>query len=233
MEYPQLTGKRRYSTAGFVAAAVVGSAAALATLPAMDEDLFCNSTHAVVGKVVDAVLSDPAHVDAFCGHIRWNCTSGYISSCQDDPHTIRLHIKVLQVLGSTHHTTFEPSPWYTHAELVKVSAGDTIDVAIAVFNNVCQPGIEDHQGMLSINPPAKGATPAESLPRQVLRNLYVGRKYIFAIDAIRLTGVSDNAPFFTPPGAFEARAWKMDRRAWAVDTLKRFNGNSCPNPLRK
>jgi len=87
--------------AALFAAAICGCGAALAHSaddePATEEDGLCHATHVVVGTVLTAARSDPPSLDAFCGHVPWNCL-GY-SSCQDDPHGISLRIKVSEVLG--------------------------------------------------------------------------------------------------------------------------------------
>ena len=221
-------------TRALLAAALIAPAVAFASLPAMDEDILCGSTDVVVGTVLKATRSEPPRVDAFCGYKPWNCTPGYTSSCQENPHQITLKIRVSDVLGTTANLTLESSPFYTRAEQVKVSVGDTVEVTTELFNNVCKPGIEDHQGWFSVNPPAKGPSPAESLSPAVLQEFYVGKEFIFSLRAIRLSGLASNAPPIyadQPPGTFSSDIWRMERLPWAKSTLHRSDGSSCPKPI--
>jgi hypothetical protein len=132
-------GENGHLTRALLAAALVAPAVAFASLPAMDEDILCGSTDIVVGTVLKATRSEPPRVDAFCGYKPWNCTPGYTSSCQENPHQITLKIRVSDVLGTTANLTLESSPFYTRAEQVKVSVGDTVEVTTELFNNVCKP----------------------------------------------------------------------------------------------
>jgi hypothetical protein len=97
-------------------AGAISPLVAFASLPAQDEDILCASTDVVVGTVVKATRSDLPRIDAFCGYKPWDCSSGYTSSCQDNPHDITLRIRVSNVLGSKANQTFDPSPFYTRAE---------------------------------------------------------------------------------------------------------------------
>lgn len=212
-------------------AAVIAPVVVFASLPARDEDILCGSTDVVVGTVLKATRTDLPRVDAFCGYKPWDCSSQ--SSCQDNPHDITLKIRVSSVLGTKANQAFDPSPFYTRAEQVKVSVGDVIDVTTGLFNNVCQPGIEDHQGWFSVNPPEKGASPAESVSPELLRRFYVDKKFILSLSAIRFVGLASNAPgiYADHPDTFSSDIWRMERLAWVRATLGQSKGRSCPTPI--
>jgi hypothetical protein len=203
-------------------AGAISPLVAFASLPAQDEDILCASTDVVVGTVVKATRSDLPRIDAFCGYKPWDCSSGYTSSCQDNPHDITLRIRVSTVLGSKANQTFDPSPFYTRAEQAKVSVGDTVEVTTELFNNVCQRGIEDHQGWFSVNPPAKGTSPAESVSPEVLRKFYMGKEFVFSLRALRFIGLASNAPgiYADHPDTFSSDIWRMGRLAWVKATLR-------------
>jgi hypothetical protein len=200
--------------------------------PARDENILCESTDVVVATVLKAIRSDPAHVDAACGYQPWNCSPGYLSSCQSDPHRIALRVRVSDVLGTKVNQRFESSPWYTRAEHVKISVGDTIDVTTYLFNDVCQPGIEDHQGWFSVNPPNKGISPAESVSPNLLRRFYVGKQFVFSLKAIRLIDLAPNSPFEDqPPGTFSSDIWRTTRLSWVKNTLQGSQETFCPKRI--
>ena len=218
----------RLAAISLTTAVTAGSTAVVASLPAPDEAILCSSTHVVVGTVLDAHEEEDPSTEAFCRRAVWSC--GYGSSCQSNPHSITLHVKVNTILGSTAHKTFAPSPWYTNAVLEKVSVGDTVSVSIKIYNSVCGPATWDHQGMFSVDPPVRGKSPMDSLTQDVLHGLYVGKQFVFSVEAVRRSGLAPNAPYYGPPGVFTSGVWKMDRLAWAVETLRHGKGVSCPKP---
>ncbi|HZZ17511.1 MAG TPA: hypothetical protein VFE08_16310 [Candidatus Sulfotelmatobacter sp.] len=227
----RVTGKRYRKTslvmAIFAGTISLGAAVAVAELPESDVAILCSATDVVVGKVLNARRGNPAHVDEFCGYKPWDCSSS--SSCQDGPDVIVLQIQVSEVLGIAANRTFEPSPFYTRVKRERIRVGDIVEVATALFNAVCAPGVEDHQGMLSVNPPERGRSPAESLSPKLLRSQYVGKNFIFSLQAIRLIGLTDNAPERdNPPGTFQSGIWRMSSRDWVTRTLPQTDANSCP-----
>jgi hypothetical protein len=221
---------RRRSGLTVLLAVATAPVIAFASLPARDEDILCASTDVIVGTVLKATRSDLPRIDALCGYKPWDCSS--LSSCQDDPHDITLRIRVSSVLGTKANQAFDPSPFYTRAEQVKVSVGDIINVTTGLFNNVCQPGIEDHQGWFSVNPPVKGASPAESVSPELLRRFYVGKDFVLSLSAIRYIGLDSNAPgiYADHPDTFSSDIWRMERLAWVKATLRQSKGSSCPKP---
>lgn len=220
------------SVLGIALSLMSGGALALQTDP--DFAILCTASDIVVGDVLKATLTDPE--DAACFQ-PWSCpqNSGMGDGpCEYADRRVTLRIKVTTILGSKPHPPLEPSPYFKHAERVKVPLGDVISVTTYLSNLGCmEPRLTGSgSGRMEISPPVRAASPAASFSPARLARFYVGKQFIFSVSAIRMSGHIDSDDYSSPsiiqpPGTFPAWIWGMDQLAWAKETIRSRGQKNC------
>jgi hypothetical protein len=198
-------------------------------------------TSVIVGKVITAVREEP-RLDDFCANSTWTCGGASPSSCRDGPHNIKLQVKVMEILGSPKHDEISPPEYAnSHAVLEKIRLSELINLNTSLYNMVCLTDPEGYYlqersalGALSLTPPVQGPTPMESVTPEIVRNLYVGRQFVFSVYAVRMV-MDDPDPDSLiqsdPPRTYSAGIWPLERRGWAVHELRLTRGQDYSGPF--
>jgi hypothetical protein len=175
---------------------------AVAITPARPRDVFCISTHVVVGTVVTATPKD-CRIDA-------KREGRVISDCIPKD-LVGLVVEISEVLGQRNEDAGYPRE-------VGIDMRYPVELTSSLLRTLTFPSAEDY-GSIAVD-----FSPSGPITQQAISNTFEGQQFIFALQIHRSDFGRDgqrNKPYRT-------NVWRLSKKEWIIDLLKSSDGTSCP-----
>ena len=185
-----------------LAPALLCPALALAIAPATSEEVFCDSSHVVVGTVVKATPVD-CRIDAkLAGKAILSCVPTNI---------VGLVVQVSEVLGRRNEASYYPGE-------AGIDVRDPLELTSSLLGTPTYPSAEDN-GNIAVDLPPNGP-----VRRETISKAFDGQQFIFALHV----NPSDIGSSRQRRKTYHAGVWRLAKREWIVGLLKGSDGISCP-----